>query len=440
MKTLITLLVSSVILLSCKKEITSSSSNMKQIETIKMALKANLTDNVFRDVNFTKAQLMKIDSINFQAIKIPFETKSGMNFILLKTNNEGKILNGKIVTLTREESVHEKKQFIFNGSLIIRSLNNEILVNEKIRNGRRLKLKKDREVQMLSFSQPEPSPSTLPDVIVVGDLNQNGGMTLSEWMNLQSILGELNSFNYYFPAGTSGSSYYTDETTSGGANSAPVIEIGFETSVVNQPISIESYLKCFSQIPDAGAVYSVELFTDLPVDGDPSMMFNWETESPGHTFLQIKKSNGSNSVIQNIGFYPQTNWKTMLTPAPVEGKFVDNSGHEFNASIKMQLTQTKFQEMLTQIRYLSNSIKYDIDEYNCTDFALEVFNSIRHTDNKVLIPRYDIPGGMAPNGSYTPQGLFKELSNLKLAGSSEATNILIPGFKGWVAESHGPCN
>ena len=65
----------------------------------------------------------------------------------------------------------------------------------------------------------------------------------------------------------------------------------------------------------------------------------------------VKKSNGSASVQQNIGFYPDQGWKTMLTPAPVTGKFVDNAGHEFNASLSMSLTPEQLQSVINEILY-----------------------------------------------------------------------------------------
>ena len=81
-----------------------------------------------------------------------------------------------------------------------------------------------------------------------------------------------------------------------------------------------------------------------------------------------------------------------------------------------------------------------IDEFNSTDFALEVFNTIRDVDHKLLIPKYDIPGGMAPFGTSIPQGLFNLLTGMKKNGSSEASNILIPGYKGWVTNSKSRYN
>jgi hypothetical protein len=121
----------------------------------------------------------------------------------------------------------------------------------------------------------------------------------------------------------------------------------------------------------------------------------------------------------------------------VNGKFCDNGGHELNASLKMIVSAENFKSILTEILYLCRFVKYDIDEYNCTDFALDVFNKVR--PNKLVIPLYDIPGGMAAAGTRTPQGLYNQLKHMKQSNHPEASNIIIPGYKGWVADSKGPC-
>jgi len=64
---------------------------------------------------------------------------------------------------------------------------------------------------------------------------------------------------------------------------------------------------------------------------------------------------------------------------------------------------------------------------------------VRRISNPLEIPKYDIPGGIAVNGTNTPQGLFNELKSMQASGV-EAENITIPGFKGFVADSNGPCN
>ena len=62
------------------------------------------------------------------------------------------------------------------------------------------------------------------------------------------------------------------------------------------------------------------------------------------------------SIQQNIGFYPNQGWKSIATPAPIPGKFVDNAGHEFNASLKMSLTPEELQSIINEMLYLKTPL------------------------------------------------------------------------------------
>src|SRR5690606_38714654 len=134
------------------------------------------------------------------------------------------------------------------------------------------------------------------------------------------------------------------------------------------------------------------------------------------------KQNGQYSVTQNIGFYPASQLKTLLTTAPVDGVFEDNQHHEFNASLKMILSSEQFKLLISKMSDLRKRVKYDIDEYNCSDFALEVFNFARK-GKELELPKLDIPGAATNQGSNTPQGLYLKLKQMKDTNNSEASNV-----------------
>ena len=274
-----------------------------------------------------------------------------------------------------------------------------------------------------------------PQLIMSGEVSQSSN--LSAWINIWGIGA----------GGAGGQTTYASvqipqapDSGGGGGTVEPdnTIVIDFEPPAENlDAIDIAKYLKCFETIPDEGATCSIEILTDIPVDNNPNKLFSWENGSPGHTFLQIKKTNGNKTIQQNIGFYPVSGWKTLLTTAPIKGKFVDNGSHEFNAGFIQNISPKQLSTALAHITHLAKFIRYDIDEFNCTDFALEVFNSVR-ISNEFEIPKYDLPGGMAPFGSSLPQGVYNKLKSMKQSGV-ESDNINIPGVKGWVSDSHGPC-
>lgn len=461
MKRLLTIVLLSILVVSCKKEFASKDRNAF-MEVLQAYLKDSMQKADYTELDFPRAILSRINR-DTSYLRIPIKGKLLQNeFVLLQTNDYGTIVRGRKISLIGSKQPDRPTEY--NGSIVIHLLGGQELVQSEIIRGyitvNHPKIFKSQHAltgirSTVALLEPAPVYEELPEVVVVGYRSGGGDMSFVNWMSFVGMFGESSggaSSGYYGSSdGYGGSSSYGggsgstgDGVRSGGSNQStyedPPMLVDFEKQFYNAAIEIEEYIKCFSTIPDAGAICTIEILADIPVDNDPNKLFNWETESPGHTFLQIKKSNSSQSIIQNIGFYPKTNWKAMLTPAPVEGKFVDNGRHEFNAAFQMNITPAQLQSALTRILYLAKFIKYDIDEYNCTDFALEVFNYACSPSRQLAIPKYDIPGGMAPFGTSTPQGLYNKLKSMKASGSAEAANISMPGHKGWVASSNGPCN
>jgi hypothetical protein len=424
-----------VILFSCKKEFINESGNNSQLNTIKQQLKDSLSINDFKQLDFTKSVKLNSSHNNVTLLQIPFNDNNiEPHFILLKLEDNQLFSMGKIFSLSaNQETIRKPGNLKFNGTINIYSLKRNLLITSSITNG-----------YVDAFHQQSNSLSivvvptpTLPEVVLVASYPPSGSNWLySYWLNTQSMFfqGDVSgggngwSLGGAFGGGGTGIS-----------NNGNPINIDYEPVENLAAIDIKKYIQCFTNIPDAGATCSIRILTDLPVDGEPTVFFDWQNGSPGHTFLQISKANGTQRIQQNIGFYPVSGWKNTLTTAPEDGKFVDNSGHEFNASLAMNLTPEQLQATLIHMQYLANFIRYDIDEYNCTDFALEVFN-YKRGGNQLTIPKYDIPGGTAPGGTNTPQGLYQQLKKMQNPANAESNNIIIPGVKGFVGTSRGPCN
>ena len=461
MKHLLLIIILSFILFSCKKEISAKYNEIQSFNSIKLQLKDSLSIEDFQQLDFTNTVTDKFDKAAFSFLRIPFFSKSiKTDFVLLKVETGGDFSGGKIFNIIKDDQGLFKKGFYkYTGRINIQSLKRKLLTSSLITNGCVDDFHKKDNI-VLSKKTVVEIP-LMPEVIIVCTIPSNGGApSYSDYYNLQGLFsssggggnpttggsfpgGNQNSSGYYSNSGYSGGGVVPAGGTYGGGggtfiNKDPML-IDFEFQDNLQAIDINKYIKCFSSIPDDGATCDIQIMTDIPVDKDPGKFFDWSNGSPGHTFLKLTKTNGSESMQQNIGFYPVTGWKNILTPAPTDSKFVDNAGHEFNASLSMNLTPEKFQSTLTHILYLSHFIKYDIDDYNCTDFALEIFNYRRGSD-KLTIPMYDIPGGMAPTGTATPQGLYIKLKASKESGGADASKITLPGYKGFAGRSNGPCN
>ena len=463
-----------LVLFSCKKEIDQHPGPSEFVSSIKNQLQDSMSVRDYLQLDFSKSYLSKIDTVGEHFFRVAFRNKNiGNEFLLLQVNHNGKIVNGRIVSIARHLTNNKRRDILFfNGVMGIRSLAGIPVFQSNISDGYIDAFHSNQLSQVgsntLNSVYIVPSSGWMPEVIIVAYLSSgNAEASFNIMYALQSILfGAAGSsginysgyYNYSDPnatwGGTGGGGVGNGGGLPAGGNGPgngnvnnyipdvlddnPVL-IDFEP-VENLPaIDVKAYLKCFGNIPDAGASCSVEILTDVPVDSDPTKIFNWQTGSPGHTFLQLRKTNGGQIVTQNIGFYPDQSWKTTLTPAPVNAKFADNGLHEFNASLKMSVNPEDFQHMLNEISQLSGIVKYDIDEYNCTDFALQVFNKFRTTSD-LEIAKFQVPGGITPNGTSTPQALYEKLVSMKQAGGPEASNITIPGVKGWVGNSSGPCN
>lgn len=478
MPKIIVMMLCVVCFISCRKTRDFSREGKSFLEQIKMELDDSLSEQMNGKVDYNGGILTRLNNDSMLLLRFPCVGEAIENkFIVLRIEEYGRILEGRIIEIeqitngksnkfSRENNDNSKanlSETMFNGKIIIQHLDGREILQSTITNGYIDDWHNDKD--LLSSKVQEDIDVTpikptvyklLPEVIITATSGGSwGGYTSSNWYNMGSFFygssGAGSSSSYF---GSNISAYYSSakggaQTSAGGGESKNTtkdnyvredksILVDFELMPDNV-IDVNSYLKCFELIPDNGANCSIELFTDIPVDGKPNVGFDVQTGSPGHTFLQIVKTGNGQRITQNVGFYPSSQFKTLLTTAPIDGVFSDNQDHEFNASIKMSITLEQLKSVIDQISRVARHPKYDIDDYNCTDFALSVFNSVRGT-NILEIPRLDIPETMSPYGSNTPQGLYLKLEEMKTNGSPEANEITIPGVKGYVGKSHGACN
>jgi hypothetical protein len=451
MKPILTLVICSIFFSACKKEIGPTNVN-GYLHKVKMALKDSMDIQNYSSLDFSKAVFNHVDSVSLYYLRVPFKGKTlGGDFVIVKTTKDGRLKQGKIVHLERVPTDYREgiiKGRRFNGNISISSLNRKDSLYSEIRDGFILAFHLHENTRVSIY----PEDELLPEVVVVAYVNRLDAMDGSGWLLLSSLFyssaggggdmygsyyGSLNPDGYYYTGGGGGGGYEGSSSDGSGEviNDDPIL-IDLDRYANRDGIDIEQYLKCFDKIPDAAAQCEIGIYADIPVDSDPNKLFDFNSGSPGHTFIQIRKTGVNGDIIsQNIGFYPESGWKTTLTNAPMNGKFVDNGGHEFNAGYRKSLTTEEFKSMLTEIRYLKN-VPYDIDNYNCTDWALSVFNKQGYG---LDIPLYDIPGNYPSVGTSMPQGIYNKLKEMKNNNDTHADKIDIGFLKAWVADSHGPC-
>lgn len=384
--------------------------------------------------------------------------------LLLTTDSLGFVADARNVSLMKDPSI----DWVFNGRIEISKLNGNLISSNTVTNGY-IQNDRVRQPGNPSVNSTEemflvPAAQELPEVVVIGyyDASGGGGLSLGDYLYLSGLSGGAGvgagSGAGAGPGGSSGGSSSGAGGNNGGISGvyAPLrpagavtdpatrvissrpttinIETSYSkpgiTSYSKPGINLAAYLKCFSTIPDAGASYTASLFVDLPINDDPTQIFNQVTGAVGHCFLGLTKTGSSQSVAQYFGF-ASTQPFSAIVGTVTPGKVVDNTGHKYNASLSIPVNAGQFGIAMNKISSLSGS-NYDLNKFNCVDFALSVINSFRPTTP--IIPAIaQMPGGGLSID--TPQGLYITLQHIQNTGGAALIGSI------WNAgASHGACN
>lgn len=409
---------------ACKKENNIQANLQTQnayLNTVKIELRDSLSIADFQTLDFTSASISTIDSLNISFVRIALVSKKLSNsFFIAKTDLQGNILKGRFVEINRDSS----NLSTFSGNVQYRNLRGTAPPALKFVKGHLQRINSS-QVSELKAEDQVVDGGDLPPVIVTYTQTSDGGISYADWYNLVDMAGD-SGYNpgYYVPSsGGDG----------GGGGSAPAEQVDFEALENKDAINVKKFMDCFGASQPANADYTITISVDLPVDGDPTKFFDWSQGSPGHTFVTLYKNDNSNLVEQNIGFYPDMAWKTVVGPDNIASKVVDNGGHEYQAKYEIAVTAQQFQNAINAAQNLS-SHQYNIAEYNCADYALGVF---RAAGGNLSVPQYVIPGFPSDNGSNTPEGVFNAIQSLENAGNP---NAMANSRKQWAGNSHGACD
>ncbi len=481
MRNLTFILISLLLFTSCKKDLHSlSGDTAMQLDKTTAYLKSQLSAADFSSLDFAKPDLTILDSGQILLWRVPFAGKSiATDFVLVQAGADGVCTAGRIIHLENGLG----NGFVYNDSVSIQSLGRQSILQSGIENGFITALHPSviRQVSVNSLVSVDVVPASagadvLPEVVIVGYINSTGTPpTLASYMSLLTLMASS-------PNGGSGATGVGGSGGGGGSGSAPgtttspvgggsvniytplapngggsatlspslltkPIEVEAEYTTNEPAIDITAYFKCFDNVPSAGATFTIKLCADLPVNSNPAYVTLGS--SSGHAFITLTKTNGSLSVTQSYGFYP-TQSISLLNPfGNVIGGIKDNGGHEINASIVMTINESQFTSIKTNsIAWSTKS--YSLAGYNCTNYALNVFNSMNSIPLVIDPLTVYLPNsgntynpGAPPqtvNIPDSPQALFVKLQRLKSSGSSAAGNITIDQTHNTISPiSYGPC-
>lgn len=189
----------------------------------------------------------------------------------------------------------------------------------------------------------------------------------------------------------------------------------YEVETFADSIDLKSKLDCFNGIADnANTTYTAKLCADLPNNSNPLALIG--PDNVGHAFITLTKTNGSNTITQTFGFYPQKGIKS-VSGLYVNSQMQDDRQREYNASYTVNFSQLDFERMINAAQTYS-ALQYNLNSFNCTDYALAVFNAGLAINDQISVPDWT---PSTYNYGTTPTGLYKKIKEMKDAGKSGAT-------------------
>jgi hypothetical protein len=413
-------------------------------------------------------------------LRIPIKGKAITgDFLLVSTDRTGRVLTGSLVHLERAGPAAPAP---FAGSVRLSTLGGRTFLESAINNGYIAAFHPGQSATVKDLSVGETSLldpyKPLPECIVVGYPNNNGYIDVSGYfIDLAQMLpprtsgvpgggapggnggnggiggglgGGIGSGNSGAAGGVGNTGGFIPLSVPDTGGAVPIMvsipPTGIEPDYSGgiPPVNVPRVFNCFDQVPSAGATYSVTICTDVPVNSDPLVIVNSGGSTFGHSFLVATKSNGTVSVTQSFGFYPAQNPSVWSPTDPVPSAVKDNGGQEVNGSLTMTVSADQFANFkATAIVNSTNA--YLLTDYNCTDFALQCFNSMRSTPLTLVPITITLPATPSTPAppitiNNSPQMLYALMAAMKLNNAPEAGNISLDLTGNTKAPaSHGEC-
>lgn len=169
-----------------------------------------------------------------------------------------------------------------------------------------------------------------------------------------------------------------------------------------------------------GQKYELHVMVDQPGTGgdrDPYEI-GWSDGSVdvGHTFVKLIKTNVDGTKVEAVfGFYPATAVDPLSGLIEVAGKLVDDKGHGSEVQADKVLKHKQFFAALKYIEE-NRTNKYNLDKFNCTDFAIEVAGAAGWN---ISSKRGSWPGGSGRN----PGDLGEDLKEASAKAKKETGTV-----------------
>jgi len=146
------------------------------------------------------------------------------------------------------------------------------------------------------------------------------------------------------------------------------------TDCFGAPDPMGNYIDCSSA---GSATFELTLYADQPTAGsrDPYSGIPGVNLDVGHTFVSLSTNYGGTNSNITFGFYPQEGSTVDLNSPVVPMDTYDDGGHEYSSSVTISLTCEQFNQAMIDAVAAASTNDYDLNNYNCTDFGIEVANN-----------------------------------------------------------------
>ncbi|WP_152542461.1 hypothetical protein [Pedobacter sp. V48] len=105
-----------------------------------------------------------------------------------------------------------------------------------------------------------------------------------------------------------------------------------------------------------------------------------------------------------------------LSMGPVGSEINDNGAHEYNASISRDITQSAFELALVTATTKKDK-SYDLKDYNCVDYAVDVYNATRPAAEQLSVPNAKLQSGIVSvTIGRSPASLYTKLKTMQTEG------------------------
>lgn len=321
-------------------------------------------------------------------------------------SSSGQIIEGRLLDFDIASRLEN------TGTVTVWNLDGSLLKTAHFIQGRMIPSQHPIQISPQSTGKTACTDCTIPEVIVAASY-KNGETHHLTYYSMSWLFGSSWGYTTYMPV-------YAD----GGGGGGPV---ELDPPLGNpDKIDPKKYTDCFDQIGNEMATYSMTIYSDLPADQHPGTVFDHKAYYAGHSFIELNKSNPFNSARQVFGFYPGSRFGA-LSGGNTTSKIVDDSGHEYQASYTITVSQSQFNAAVQRIQQL-NSQYYNITNFNCVDFALSVFQA--GGGHFSLQTQYNIPVYGSSSGNNTPNGLYEQIATMHAAG--------VPGTTANANKNYGP--